>query len=736
MQQLTFNESKNQMSLLEVPTPTIADVELLVRTRASLISAGTEPLDVDLGLDDTSFQNNMSFFANSQNIAKATARQLSSMFSNLEEPMPIGFSAAGEVVKSGAKTQIPVGTRVALYGSAQANHADFNATHHKNACIIPENVPYKHAAFAAIGTIALEGFQLSKASVGQNVMVIGLGLIGQMTVQIAKAAGCRVLAADFDDMRISLAGDCGADCVHLLSAGNTEGLVAEFTEEHGFDAIIICTTTDSNTPLEGAANWAKNKATVVMSGKSGTQIPYTAFMKKQLSFIATKTLNAGSNTAVYRLKEVLNLMRDGQLNIEPLISHSYPFAEAESAYALTKNTNDIATMGIVLEMDGPAEDRRKNRINLRPTEIVTGKVGIGFIGNPRVIESDVLPFVSHHRKEIDLCGIQTPDGLSARTIAEKYKFSFAAGLDDEIFSDVNTHAVILAHPSPVEQNNLIRKALENGKHVLSITPAGMCEDDYLKLQASQEDSNGKVLVLNTPLRYAPLSQAVKEKANTSAEAPCALSIHATYDIHAHGGAIGQLAILSDLAMYLTGSRIQKISTTQSHAKTLQLTSVLQHANSSITTLTLVHCEKKENSEVDISLSHAHTTATIKDFKTAQLKSGGKTFVFKAGQGLLFSPKQDFGVYNQIANFVNIVKGDATQTDLSAAHMLQAYQVAHTILSATTLAFKPDDENSLPEVTDNCYEIVSNSGMGVTQESDDIYSNFKSSSELSESTLLK
>lgn len=687
MKQVLQSVKNGQMTLTEVPAPQVGKGEVLVATKASLISAGTEKMLID--------------FAKKSLLSKAQERPdlvqkvvdkmqrdgigatLSSVFSKLEEPLPLGYSAAGEIIAVGEnlKGQFQIGERVAMAGAGFANHAEVNAIPKNLLAKIPENVEDKHAAFATLVAIAMQGVRNAHVALGERVMVMGLGLVGQLTVQLLKASGCKVFAADFDAERIKLAEETGADMVHALSAGNTESLVKDFTEGRGFDSIIICAATNSNDPIEQAIQFARDKATIVMTGKVGTNIPYAEFMKKELNFIISRSYGPGRYDKEYEergkdypigfvrwcerenLQEALNLMSSGDLKIEPLISHTFPIEEAKDAYALVLS-KDISSMGVVLEYKAPFEERLKPRMNLRPTEIVTGKIGLSFIGAGSFARGVLLPALKD-ATEVDLGGIVSKGGVNARSAGDKFGFNYVAGNENEIINDASTQAIVIATQHNTHAN-LVGQALHANKHVFVEKPLGMSFEEIDMVEKEYRSGN-KVLMVGFNRRYSPYAMALNDHfKDVLTPRQVMIRVNAgklegdnwQNDPKTGGGRlIGEACHFVDLALYLAGSKPVEIYATAGEGQDVY-NMIIRHENGSVSNIFYTSEGDSSFSKELVEVYAGGSVGVIDNFRKASITSNGRCRKIRIKNGF-FGGSQDKGHQNELAAFIGAINGNAS-----------------------------------------------------------------------------
>lgn len=701
MKQVVQNMKSGKMSLLDVPAPQVGRGEVLVATRASLISAGTEKMLID--------------FANKSLLSKAQERPdlvkkvidkvqrdgvvatASAVFSQLEQPLPLGYSAAGEVIGVGAGMEdtYSVGDKIAMAGAGVANHAEVNAVPKNLMAKIPENVSYEEASFATLTAIAMQGFRNSKAVLGDRILVMGLGLVGQLTAQLAKAAGCKVFAVDYDAGRVKLAEENGADRVHLLSAGGADSLVESFTDGNGFDSVIICAATDSNTPIEQAAAWARDKANIVMTGKVGTEIPYADYMKKELNFVISRSYGPGRYdpnfeqkgqdypigyvrwTEKANLEEALHLMSTGQLNVKSLISHSFPIEEVSDAYALVLG-KEIPCMGVTLTYPREVEKRLETRIALRPTEIVTGKVGMSFIGAGAFARGVLLPALKK-TEEVNLMGILTRGGVSAQTTGDKFGFGFAAGNEKEIYNSKNTHAVVVAtrHDS---HSRITSEALRADKHVFVEKPLALNMDQLNEVKQAY-DGSGKVLMVGYNRRFAPFTMALNDHFS-GIDSPRQVMIRVNAgkldgdnwqnDPETGGGRLlGEACHFIDLALHLSGSEAEEVYAVAGEGQDVY-TITIRFKNGSTASIIYTSEGDASYSKERVEVYAGGSVGVIDNFRKAYVVTGGKKRNFKVKSGLL-GGGQDKGHSNELLAFISAVKGE-TPHPISAEDLFQTSEV--------------------------------------------------------------
>ena len=354
MKQLLQNIKTGKSTVEDVPIPTPREGQALVKVEASLVSAGTERMIVEFAEKSLVGKARSRPDLVKQVIDKARREGLvntaQAAFNRLDQPMALGYSSAGTIVGLGNNIQgFRVGQRVACAGGGFAVHAEYNVVPRNLLTALPPNVDFESAAFTTLGAIAMHGFRLAEPQLGESVAVIGLGLLGLLTAQIASAAGCNVLGIDIDATRLALAASLGLPSVPRAQAMDS---AQAFTSNHGFDVILICADTSSNDPIELAGLIARDRARVVATGAVGLTIPRKIYYEKEISFINSRSYGPGrydvnyeENGQDYPLGYIrwtegrnfeagLDLMSKDRLKVKPLITHRFPIEQASQAYAL------------------------------------------------------------------------------------------------------------------------------------------------------------------------------------------------------------------------------------------------------------------------------------------------------------------------------------------------------------------------------------------------------------------
>lgn len=526
MKQLLQSIKNGNTVVEDVPVPTPREGMALVRVAVSLVSAGTERMVVE--------------FAEKNLVGKARSRPdlvkqvldkakregvvptVQAAFNRLDQPMALGYSTAGTIVALGKNMQgFKVGQRVACAGGGYATHAEYNVIPRNLLTPIPKNVNFETAAFTTLGAIALHGFRLAEPQLGENVAVIGLGLLGLLTIQMAAAAGCNVMGIDIDPKRIKLAAALGLEAVTRSQA---EAASQAFTSNRGFDSIIICADTPANDPVELAGIIARDRAKIVATGAVGLNIPRKIYYEKELAFKNSRSYGPGRYDSNYEengndypigyirwtegrnFQAVVDLMASQKLKVENLITHRFPIEEGEKAYEVITGKKKEPFLGVLLTY-GEKEEVKSGKIEF-PSPILRpqSSVKLGVLGAGLYANATLLPVIKNN-KDFELIGIASSGGLHAQHSGKKFGFQYASSAEDEIINDpnINTVAVLTRHDSHTE---LVVKALKAGKHVFVEKPLAINNTQLFAVSKQLKAKSQSILTVGFNRRFSPLAQSL------------------------------------------------------------------------------------------------------------------------------------------------------------------------------------------------------------------------------------
>ncbi len=579
MKQVLQNRKTGRPFVGEVPVPALQRGRVLVRTVASLISAGTERAAVELvskGLVQEARQRPDLVKAV---VAKVKNEGLLNTFASVRDKMAasqaLGYSAAGIVAAvADDVSEFQIGDRVACAGVGFASHAEVLSVP-KNLCVhLPEGVSFESGAYGTLGAIALQGVRLAEPTLGESVVVIGLGLVGQLTVQLLKANGCRVFGLDLDQSRVSLALELGADKA-VVSNDEAAREIETWTRGHGADAVLITAATDSNQPIELAARVSRLKGRVIVVGMTGMDIPRAPFFSRELKLIISMSYGPGRYDPEYEerghdyplpyvrwtekrnIESFLELIGEKRINVERLTTHRFQIAEADRAYQLISGDVQEPNLGVVLNYDPEAEVVRK--IPLGAVRKSEKSITLGVIGAGGYVPAMLLP---HFKTEgVEFRSIVTASGISAHDVGKRFGFAYAVSSADEVLDDANVNLIVIGtrHDTHAE---LARKALERNKHVFVEKPLALDDEQLESVLEAASGSSGKLMV-GFNRRFSPLPQRAKEFFN-GRETPLSIVYrvnagripkeHWTQNADEGGGRIvGEVCHFVDLMQFLTGA---------------------------------------------------------------------------------------------------------------------------------------------------------------------------------------
>ncbi len=527
MKQLLQNLRTGETSIADVPIPTPKPGTALVHTAASLVSAGTERMLVE--------------FAEKSLVGKARSRPdlvkqvldkarregllttVDAAFNRLDQPMPLGYSSAGTIIALGEGLQgFKVGDRVACAGGGFAVHAEY-AVVPKNLLVqLPDNVDFEAAAFATLGAIALHGFRLAKPQLGERVAVIGLGLLGLLTVGIARAAGCQVFGVDLDPQRVELAVLAGAKAVTRDLAEET---ALSWSRGQGADCVLICADTPSDDPVILAGAIARDRANIVAVGAVGLNFPRAVYFQKELNFVNSRSYGPGRYDPDYEegghdypigfvrwtegrnLESIVDLLASDSLDVKSLITHRFTIENAPEVYELITGKTEEPFLGVVLTYPESAKfDVRSAKSEVRSAKVESRirHVALGVLGAGNFATAVMLPALKK-TENIELVGILSGSGLTAAHAAQKFGFKYTAESFEQILNDpeINTVSILTRHDLHAEQ---VIAALQAGKHVFVEKPLALNSNQLSEIREQIRITKNRLLMTGFNRRFAPLAQ--------------------------------------------------------------------------------------------------------------------------------------------------------------------------------------------------------------------------------------
>ncbi|MFI7413141.1 bi-domain-containing oxidoreductase [Streptomyces sp. NPDC049627] len=541
MKQVVQNYKSGELAVLDVPVPGCKPGGVLVRSAFSLISTGTEMMKVS--------EAGMSMLGKARSRPDQVAKVMQSVATNgvpatyrkvmgkLDSYTPLGYSLCGVVEQVGAGIDdVKAGDLVACAGNEHALHAELNWVPKNLYTPVPDGLAPRHAAFGTVGSIAMQGVRQGEPQLGEVALVIGLGLIGQLVVQLLAASGVRVVGADPDPVRCELAERLGAAACGDPASAAVETAVAELTGGHGVDQVYLAAGGGSNQPVELAAKLCRDRGRVVDIGKCRLDLPWNAYYEKELDVRFSRSYGPGRYDPEYELEGrdypigyvrwterrnlacFLDLAARGRVDVEPLISHIADFDDAVETYRRLKDgeLKAVAVLFRYPQQEGQAEEAAAPAVavpavNVRraPARAAGTPVRLAFIGAGNYATSMLLPHLTQ-REGVQLSTVVTTTALSAANAQRKFGFAEATTDLDAVLGDKSIDAVFVVtrHSSHAE---LTRKALLAGKTVFVEKPLALTEDELAGVLAAVEESGNDRLQVGFNRRFAPLLQEAKQR---------------------------------------------------------------------------------------------------------------------------------------------------------------------------------------------------------------------------------
>ena len=678
MKQLIQSFKTGELGLFEVPAPVCQENGALVQTTVSLVSAGTEKMLVD--------------FAKKSMLAKAKDRPdlvkqvidkmkkegvkntLEKVFTKLDTPIPLGYSLAGHVIELGSNMSgVNIGDRVACGGAGYANHSEINYVPKNLMVKIPDGVDDIDASFVTVGAIALQGVRQTEPKLGERVAVMGLGLLGQLTVQLLKANGCKVIGSDVDPDKIALAKKLGAD--ETCHASELIDKASEFSNGYGVDAVIIAASTMSNQPVIDAAEISRMRGRVVFLGMVGMDIPRNSYYKKEIDLRLSMAYGPGRYDPEYEEKgndypfdlvrwteqrnfeAFLGLIDEGKITPKEILTHEFNFDDAMDAYDLLEGRVKEKYLGIVLKYKSDIK-LDEHKIVQRTTKAVSSeKINVGLIGAGNFTKSVILP----NMKKVggyDLVGLCTATGVSAQGTGKKYDFKYVTTDSNEIFKNDEINSVFVTTQHDKHSSSVI-KSIESKKHCFVEKPLCIYEEE---LEAIKDGYTGETIIqVGFNRRFSPMVESMKKSISG------AVSIN--YRVNAGiipkdvwiqdrtiggGRIIGEVCHFIDTCSYLTSSDVVSVfaTTVTKEDKSIpdedNVNIVLNYANGSTATIGYYAYGDTTMPKEYIELFGNGVSMSMTDFRELIIYSGGKSKKEK-------SANQDKGFVNEFKAFKDSVK---------------------------------------------------------------------------------
>ena len=710
MKQILQNLGSGETILAEVPCPKRGRGKVLCQTTRTLVSLGTEKMLIDFGKSGWIAKARSQPDKVKQVLQKIKTDGLKSTIetvrAKLDTPIPLGYCHVGKIVEADATSCFSIGDRVISNGG----HAEMVAVPENLVAKIPEGVTDDAAAFTVVGAIGLQGIRLLNPTLGERIVVSGLGLIGLLTVQMLKAQGCHVLGVDFDPQKLELARSFGASVVDLSAGQDPVSIADHWTKGQGVDGVIITASTKSNELIHQAATMCRKRGRIVLVGVIGLNLQRADFYEKELSFQVSCSYGPGRYESNYEQKgmdypigfvrwteqrnfeAVLSLISEGKLQTAPLITHRFKFDEALSGY---QAINQAGAMGILLEYPDHSPEwsstLRNQDVIIPNTQISksSGDLGLAFIGAGGFSTRMLMPLIPS--EGIVKKAVVSSGGVSSTHAANKFGFAESSTDAKKIIDDPSVDVVFITTPHNTHCK-LVCESIEAGKHVFVEKPLAMNDEELEQIRSCVASNPGPCLMIGFNRRFSPHTESLKKWLATH-PGPKSIIItvnageipadHWTQDAEIGGGRIiGEACHFIDLARFLADSAITAVHTntmTGGEGRLGDCVSIqIGFSDGSIATVHYLANGSKDFPKERIEIFAGGRVLVCNNFRNSN-EIGGKRSLKTRGQ--------DKGHANEIKTFISALKngGDwpipAEQLfEVSAATIKAANQVQETLKS--------------------------------------------------------
>ena len=718
MKQLLQSMRSGAITVRDVDAPNAPKRSgVIVRNYASLISAGTEKMSVELARASLLEKAK----SRPDDVKKVIAeikqqgfwKTYNRIMNKLDTPKAMGYSCAGEVIAvSEDVDDLKPGDRVACGGQG-ANHAEVVSVL-KNLCVkIPDNVSYEDACYTTLGAIAMQGVRQAEIRFGESVAVIGLGLVGQLTCAIAKAAGCVVIGIDLDDENVMLANAHNANFAFSRKADNLVDKIKSLTNGFGVDSVIITAATHSNDPIELSAQIARDRGKVVMVGVTKMDIPRDQFYLKELDFRFSRSYGPGRYEHDYEekgidypigyvrwterrnMQEFVRLLAEKKVGPSKITTHLFPITEAQRAYDMIAGEIEERYLGIVLTYpENPKSEIRTPKSPSSSSFIPhpSSLPKIGFIGAGNFAQGFLLPTL---KENAGLIIVANESGASAQDAQSKFGFKHSTTNPDEVIASPEIDTIVIATRHNLHAE-LICKSLEAGKHVFCEKPLALNFEDAAKIASAINPQLSLMIGFNR--RFSPLVARTKEFfSGPNAAKLIFYRVNAgavkasdwTQDEEVGGGRIiGEVCHFIDTTAYLTGDALPKSVVAKSLSSGRSdvtnhdnISIVIEYEDGTVATILYIANGDKTLPKEELQVFSGGRTAIMKNFTELELWSGsGKPQIIK-GQGK--------GHQEEVEAFIGSIKsgsGSPIPFDSILATTLVTFAIRESLATGEVVRF--------------------------------------------------
>lgn len=698
------------MAIEDVPPPLLKADGVLVNNSASLVSAGTEKAVIELAK-----MNPLQKARARPDLVKkvlnkagqegllATARIVLNLVS---APLPLGYSSAGVVTQVGSRVaDIAPGQRVACAGLGYANHAEVIYVPRNLLVPIPDGVSDAEAAFVTVGAIAMHGVRQASLTLGETVVVIGMGLVGQITAQICSASGCRVFCFDLDASKVELAKKLGANDGVASDETALKAAVSAFTGGRGADAVLITAGTKSNSPIALAPELLRDRGRVIAVGDVGHDVPRRLYFEKEIDLRQSRSYGPGRYDPEYEekgndypigyvrwtenrnMEAFLDLVAAGRIRLMPLLTHRYPITEAAMAYGLLMGETNEPYIGILLEYE-PEKPQKPTVLLVGKTvkSPVSGEIGIGVIGAGQFAQGVLLPALKKV-SGVRFYGFATGSGLTSVNVARKYGASVCTSDYQVLLTDPAVSAVLIATRHDTHARMIV-DALRAGKHCFVEKPLALDETGLDEVIAAHESSSA-VLLTGFNRRFSPLARRLRDEL-------CGTRLVMQYRINAGhipgshwhqdtetggGRIVGEICHFIDLMQFVCGAMPVSVNATavndgNAPSDPDNLVIMMNFADGSVGTITYAACGDAGFPKERFEVFGGGCVGIIDNWRTLLVQGNGRRVRKRCWL------QAEKGFYQEMQAFVDAVRGDesAISFDSQVATTLTTFAIQRVLRS--------------------------------------------------------
>lgn len=705
MKQVVEEMKTGSVEIVETPVPLCGVDQVLVRNVASLISSGTEKGLIETGKKSLAGKAMARPDLVSLAYQKAKKEGFLNVFreamDRLDEPLPLGYSSAGEVIEVGRSVRgFSVGDRVACAGFGFASHAEIIAVPEEMCVKLPvaalggEALSYEEASFIMLGGIALQGIRCAELTFGERVVVVGLGLIGLLLIQIGKAYGCTVIGIDIDPEKVAVARSLGCDSGLVLGRDSVEQTVLNLTSGHGADAVILTAATKDNAPILLAEQITRKRGRIILVGVSDLSLTRKAFWDKELTFTVSKASGPsvhGASTPSFlplelvrwtesrNLQEFVRLLSIGSVKVRQLITHRFTIHDTSRAYDMILDGSE-RYIGVVIQYPNDVVADRTvalPRPHGGPTKsslIKNNRSSIGVIGAGMFTKNVLLP-AAVKVPGVRLIGIAAKTGVSSRHVGNKFGFEFVTTDAQSILNDARIGSVLITTRHDLHAD-LVIEALTAGKNVFVEKPLCITNEQLGRIMDTHANSSGSSLIMvGFNRRYSPLAVRFRD---SFARRRCPMQIH--YRVNAGfipldhwtqnpviggGRIIGEACHFIDLIQFITSEDPVEVfassigGNTGKYSPEDNVELIIKFSRGSLGTITYSALGSKAFSRERVEAYCDELVAVLEDFKSLEFIKGSKRKRTKLWN-------QDMGYHDEIKTFLKLTNDNSKELLRQAA----------------------------------------------------------------------